>query len=152
MLVLRIDDFTIRKCHTYNTGLHDLRGGTILDVIPGRRLEELRKYYQENPQWADLQPIAAVMDLAKGYHTFIKEVYPSAIRIANRFHVNRYVKEALSCSKTGPERPFPTCTPTITRIYRLQGKRADQLTEKEVALVNQFLQYSDVLSAVYKWK
>ena len=35
------------------------------------------------------------MDLAKGYHAFIKEIYPSAIRIADRFHVNRYVTEAL---------------------------------------------------------
>ena len=66
-LVLGIDDFAIRKGHTYNTGLHDLRGGTFLDVIPGRRLEELRSYYQENPLWADLQPAAVVMDLAKGY-------------------------------------------------------------------------------------
>jgi transposase len=94
-LVLGIDDFAIRKGHTYNTGLHDLRGGTFLDVIPGRTLEELRSYYQKNPLWADLQPTAVVMDLAKGYHTFIKEVYPSAIRIADRFHVNRYVTEAL---------------------------------------------------------
>ena len=116
---MRIDDFTIRKCHTYNTGLHDLRGGTILDVIPGRRLEELRKYYQENPQWADLQPIAAVMDLAKGYHTFIKEVYPSAIRIANRFHVNRYVKEALQVVRKQVQKDLsPRVRQQLTRIYR----------------------------------
>ena len=66
-LVLGIDDFAIRKGHTYNTGLHDLRGGTFFDVIPGRTLEELRSYYQENPLWAELQPAAVVMDLAKGY-------------------------------------------------------------------------------------
>lgn len=48
-LVLGIDDFAIRKGHTYHTGLHDLRGETFLDVFPGRTLEELRSYYQENP-------------------------------------------------------------------------------------------------------
>src|SRR5690606_34953270 len=36
-LVLGIDDFAIRKGHTYNTGLHDLKGGQFLDVIPGRK-------------------------------------------------------------------------------------------------------------------
>src|SRR5690606_10408207 len=46
-LVLGIDDFAIRKGHTYNTGLHDLKGGTFLDIIPGRTLEELRDYYRK---------------------------------------------------------------------------------------------------------
>lgn len=32
-LVFGIDDFAIRKGHTYNTGIHDLRGETMLDLI-----------------------------------------------------------------------------------------------------------------------
>ncbi|WP_285398114.1 hypothetical protein [Lysinibacillus sp. fls2-241-R2A-57] len=40
-LVLGLDDFAIRKGHTYNTGLHDLRNGTFLDIIPGRTILEL---------------------------------------------------------------------------------------------------------------
>lgn len=39
--VLGIDDFAIRKGHTYNTGIHDLRNGTLIEIIPGRKLEEL---------------------------------------------------------------------------------------------------------------
>lgn len=152
-LVLGIDDFAILKGHTYNTGLHDLRGGSFLDVIPGRRLNELRSYYQENPQWKDLQPVAVVMDLAKGYHTFIEEVYPSAIRIANRFHVNRYVTEALQVVRKQVQKDLsPRIRQQLKQNYRLLGKRADQLSEKVAAMVNQFLQYSDALRAVYKWK
>src|SRR4051812_22654876 len=90
-----IDDFAIRKGHTYNTGLHDLRGNTLLDVIPGRTVSGLRAYYQEHPELFTLEPVAVVMDLARCYHTFITEVYPRAIRIADRFHVNRYVIETL---------------------------------------------------------
>ena len=94
-LVLGIDDFAIRKGHRYNTGLHDLRGGTFLDVIPGRTIVELQEYYQAQPIWQTLNPVAVVMDLAQSYHTFIKEMYPNAIRIADHFHVNRYVTDAL---------------------------------------------------------
>lgn len=94
-LVLGIDDFAIRKGHRYNTGLHDLRGGTFLDVIPGRTIAKLQDYYQTQPIWQTLTPVAVVMDLAQGYHTFVKEMYPNAIRIADRFHVNRYVTDAL---------------------------------------------------------
>jgi hypothetical protein len=35
-LVLGVDDFAIKKGHTYNTGIHNLRGETMLDVLPGR--------------------------------------------------------------------------------------------------------------------
>jgi transposase len=38
-LVLGIDDFAIRKGHTYNTGIHHLKGETLLDILPGRNLD-----------------------------------------------------------------------------------------------------------------
>lgn len=152
-LVLGIGDFAIRKGHTYNTGLHDLRGGTFLDVIPGQRLEELRAYYQENPQWAALQPVAVVMDLAKAYHSFIAEVYPTAIRIADRYHVNRYVLETLQNVRKQVQVDLSSRAPQqLKQNFRLLGKRADQLSKKEAKLIHQFLQYSDILRAVYEWK
>ncbi|GAA0335028.1 hypothetical protein GCM10008931_28290 [Oceanobacillus oncorhynchi subsp. oncorhynchi] len=40
-LVLGIDDFAVRKGHTYNTGIHDLKGGNMLDIISGRKQEDL---------------------------------------------------------------------------------------------------------------
>ncbi|WP_017727075.1 transposase [Halalkalibacterium ligniniphilum] len=51
-------------------------------------------------QWSEslktvLNPVAVAMDLAKAYHTFCQEWFSRAIRIADRFHVNRYVTEAL---------------------------------------------------------
>lgn len=152
-LVLGIDDFAIRKGHTYNTGLHDLRGGTFLDIIPGRRLDELRAYDQVNPKWRELQPAAVVMDLAKGYHTFIKELYPSATRIADRFHVNRYVTEALQVVRKQVQKELsPRARHQLKQNCRILGKRADQLSEKETKLISQFLQYSEILRLVYEWK
>jgi transposase len=41
-LVLGVDDFAIKKGHTYNTGIHDLKGGMLLDILPGRKLDDLR--------------------------------------------------------------------------------------------------------------
>ena len=96
-LVLGMDDFAIRKGHTYNTGIHDLRNGTLLEIIPGRKLEELRSHKNVNTKLFELQPFAIVMDLAPYYYTFAREVYPNAIRIADRFHVNSYAMEALRC-------------------------------------------------------
>jgi transposase len=94
-LVLGVDDFATRKGHTYNTGIHDLKGETMLDLLPGRKLEDLRAYAQQHPNFLGLKPKAVVMDLARAYHAWISECFPTAIRIADRFHVHGYIIEAL---------------------------------------------------------
>ncbi len=90
-LVLGIDDFAIKKGNTYNTGIHNLKGETMLDLLPGRKLDDLRAYANEHPSFRMLQPKAVVMDLAQAYHTWIRECFPSAIRVADRFHVHGFV-------------------------------------------------------------
>lgn len=55
-LVLGIDDFAIKKGHTYNTGIHNLKGETMLDLLPGRKLDDLRAYASRHPQFRRLQP------------------------------------------------------------------------------------------------
>lgn len=152
-LILGIDDFAIRKGHTYNTGLHDLRGEALLDVISGRTLEELRSHYRVHPELAALQPTAVVMDLAKGYHNFIKEAYPAAIRIADRFHVNRYVTEALQLVRKQVQKILSTFARLqLKQNHRILGKRYDQLSDQEQITLRQLLHYSETLRAVYEWK
>ena len=75
-LILGIDDFAIRKGHNYNTGFHDLRGENLIGIAKGRTLDELRAYMEENPQLAELNPYAIVMDLARGYHSFAADFFP----------------------------------------------------------------------------
>lgn len=48
-LVLGIDGFAIKKGHTYNTRIHNLKGETMLDLLPGRKLDDLRAYASEHP-------------------------------------------------------------------------------------------------------
>lgn len=55
-LVLGIDDFAIKKGHTYNTGIQNLKGETMLDFLPGRKLGDLRAYASEHPQFRMLNP------------------------------------------------------------------------------------------------
>ncbi|WP_405175915.1 transposase [Paenibacillus sp. FSL H8-0261] len=62
--VLGIDDFAILEGHTCNTGLHDLRGDSLLDIILGRTSKELLAYYENHPAMGLLNPVAVVMDLA----------------------------------------------------------------------------------------
>jgi transposase len=152
-LVLGIDDFAIRKAHTYNTGLHDLRGESLLEVIPGRTVEELHQYIDQHPEWGALQPQAVVLDLAPGYHRFVKEVYPGAIRIADRYHVNRYVTEALHAIRKDVQKQLAShAKKHLKRRHRLLGKRRDHLTKAEANECSVLLSYSSLLYQAYEWK
>lgn len=152
-LVLGIDDFAIKKGHTYNTGIHDLRNGTLLEIIPGRKLEELRKHKEVNHKLFELKPYAVVMDLAPYYHKFAQEVYPGAIRIADRFHVNGYVIEALhGVRKRISQELTPYARTLLKRNKSILEKRNENLTLKEMSILDQLLSFSSQLKAVYQWK
>lgn len=152
-LVLGLDDFAIRKGHTYNTGLHDLRNGAFLDIIPGRTILELEAYFSEQVTLCALKPIAIVMDLAKAYHTFAKKMFPAAIRIADRYHVNRYVTEALQAvRKSVQKRLNAFAKKDLKQYFRILGKRNDQLSIEERMILKRLLQYDTVLRQVYDWK
>nr|WP_240702989.1 transposase [Cohnella luojiensis] len=63
-MILGVDDFAIKKGHKYNTGIHNLCGETMPDMLPGRKLDELRAYESQHPDFRQLAPYAVVMDLA----------------------------------------------------------------------------------------
>ncbi len=65
-LVLGIDDFAIKKGHTYNTGIHNLRGETMLDLLAGRKLDELRAYARQHPEFLALNPQSRCDGLGSG--------------------------------------------------------------------------------------
>lgn len=151
-LVIGIDDFAIRKGHNYNTGIHDIRNGSLLHVISGRKLEELRDDVQNYPDIYNLQPVAVVMDLARYYHTFAKEVFPNAVRIADRFHVNRYILDALQHIRRRVSKEQPSQYRLLKSNKSLLSKRSDTLREKEISLLQQLLALSPDLQAVYELK
>jgi transposase len=152
-LVIGIDDFAIRKGHTYNTGIHDLRNETLLHIIPERKLEELRKDKVNFPEIYKINPVAVVMDLAPYYHTFVKETFPNAIRIADRFHINRYALDALQNLR---KRISANLSPRNRAILKqkkfILSKRNDQLTADEKLILEQLLHMSSELKKVYEWK
>lgn len=152
-LVLGVDDFAIKKGHRYNTGIHDLKGGTMLDLLPGRKLDELRAYAAQHPNFLQLEPKAVVMDLAPVYHTWISECFPKAIRIADRFHVHGYVIEALQeVRKSVQSTLAPRAKSILKANHRLLNPQAESLSEESRKTLNELLGYSPLLRSVWEWK
>lgn len=152
-LVLGIDDFAIKKGHTYNTGIHNLRGETMLDLLAGRKLEDLRAYACQHPAFLSLKPKAVVMDLAQAYHTWINECFPSAIRIADRFHVHSYVIESVQEVRKSVQRTLSSRAKAILKSHhRLLNPPVDHLPEKSQSQLEKLLAYSPLLRSVWEWK
>lgn len=152
-LVIGIDDFAIRKGHTYNTGFHDLRNGSLLTVVNGRKCTELLENKELLKMIHVLSPVAVVMDLARSYHNFAKEVYPNAIRIADHFHVNRYITDALQEIRKRITKEVPTYQGKLLKQHKeLLDKRHDCLSKTELATLDTILKISVELKQAYLLK
>lgn len=152
-LVLGIDDFAIKKGHRYNTGIHDLKGGTMLDLLPGRKLDELRTYAAQNPKFLQLAPKAVVMDLAPAYHAWISECFPKAIRIADRFHVHGYVIEALQEVRKAVQHTLaPRAKALLKANHRLLNPQVESLSKESRTKLDELIGYSPILRSVWEWK
>lgn len=152
-LIIGLDDFAIRKGHNYNTGFHDLRGESLIGIAEGRTLPELRVYMENNLQLAALKPFAVVMDLARGYHTFVATYFPEAIRVADRFHVNGYIMDALNEIRRRVGKNLDTVNRTnLNRKKHLLNKRNENLSEEQLQELKILLNYSNELACAYALK
>ena len=152
-LVMGLDDFAIRKGHNYNTGFHDLRGESMIGIAEGRTIKELDAYMEKNPQLAALKPYAVVMDLARGYHAFVAAYYPDAIRVADRFHVNGYIMDALNEIRRRVGNGLNAKSRTdLNRKRHLLSKRNESLSPKQREELKILLNYSHELACAYALK
>nr|WP_229696231.1 transposase [Paenibacillus albidus] len=152
-LVLGIDDFAIKKGHTYNTGIHDLRGETMLDLLSGRKLDALRAYAEQHPEFSNLNPKAVVMDLAQAFRTWISECFPKAIRIADRFHVHGYVIESVQTVRKSVQSTLsPRAKGILKSHHRLLNPPVDSLPDMSRIQLEQLLAFSPLLREVWEWK
>jgi len=91
---LGIDDFSLRRGRRYATGLHDLDGRRMIEVVEGRTSAAAQAALR-----CLLVPdaVAAVsMDMSQAYRAAVQLVLPQALITADKFHVIARVNEALT--------------------------------------------------------
>nr|WP_307587595.1 transposase [Paenibacillus wynnii] len=126
-LVLGVDDFAVKKGHTYNTGIHNPKGESMLDLLPGRKLEDLRTYAHLHPS--------------------------HAIRIADRFHVHGYVIESVQeVRKTIQYTLSPRAKAHLKALHRLLNPPSESLDEESRKRLEVLLTFSPLLHSVWEWK
>lgn len=125
----------------------------MLDLLAGRKLDALRAYAQQHPDFLNLNPKAVVMDLAQTYHTWLSECFPGALRIADRFHVHGCVIESVQAVRKSVQSTlFPRAKVILKSHHRLLNPPADSLPEKSRTQLDQLLAFSPLLREVWEWK
>ena len=115
---LAVDEFSIRKGHTYATCVMDLETGEVLWVGEGRSKEDFEKFFKEIEPGFLTNVIAVAMDMNASYHLLVEKHLPWAQIVYDRYHMQaQFGKDVLG----------------VVRLAEAKAHRERSLAVKETA-------------------
>lgn len=91
--VIGIDEFSIKKQHTYATVITDPLRKEVVDTFEKRDKDTVAEHLKQLPHKEHIQ--AAVIDMSRGFRSAIQKALPGCAIVADKFHVVAVVIDAL---------------------------------------------------------
>jgi len=150
--VLSIDEFRGNADgEKFQCILTDPENRKVLDILPNRKSEDLYRYFSQYKDRNNVKYV--VIDMSGPYRSLIKNVFPRAQIIADKYHVVRQVSWAFENVRKAEQAKFHEQRRRyFKRSRKLLLKHPDKLTPAEVDQVESMLRISERLRQAYVLK
>lgn len=152
--VIAIDEFKGNAGgHKFQCILSDPKNKKLLDILPSRKTDDLYAYFTSFSMEERSRVQYVVMDLSPLFSSVVRQCFPNAKIVADKFHVVRLANWAMEAIRKEEQKKFATSR----RIYFKKSrwillKRKAKLTEEEMLQLTNMLMVSQRLRKAYLLK
>lgn len=152
--VIAIDEFKGNAGgHKFQCILSDPVNKKLLDILPSRKSEDLYAYFSSFPMEERCRVKYVVMDLSPLFSSVVRQCFPNAKIVADKFHVLRLANWAMEAIRKEEQKKFAK----TRRIYFKKSrwillKRKAKLNEEEMQQLANMLTVSERLRKAYLLK
>ncbi|RMD66886.1 ISL3 family transposase, partial [Candidatus Parcubacteria bacterium] len=147
--VIGLDEFSIRKQHTYGTIITDPQHRRVVNAFEKRDKENVVRHLKQLPHREAIQ--AVVIDMSGSFRSAVEEALPGRAIVADKFHVVARVIEALDKVRKRVQKAKPKGEKrSVFRLrYRLRRGR-EKLKPEEREALDAFLKQEPELRTAYE--
>ena len=151
--VLSIDEFKGNAAgQKYQVILTDPESHKILDILPKRDTTELAKYFAQFPRYIRNNVKYITMDMSLQFRSVMRDSFPQAQIVADRFHLIRLITFALERVRKAEQNTLSNVSRTFKTNKRILTKHFKALTDKEFTKLMDMFHYSPRLHRAYVLK
>ena len=122
----------------------------VLDIMPSKNSEELYAYFLKFPISERNNVKYIVMDMSNQFHQIMKDCFPNAQIIIDKFHVCRHVTWALENVRKVEQKKFPDYRRKYFKKSRwIMLKRSKKLTSEDHMQLENMIKLSPRLGEAY---
>ena len=125
---LSLDEKAFQKGHSYVTVLSDPLSGVIIEVVKDRTKNACKELLNKSLTEFQKSKVETIsLDMWKAFNTTVDEILPKAKKVHDRFHLIKYLNEAIDLVR---KREVKTNPALINSRYSLL-KNTENLTQKQ---------------------
>lgn len=129
----------------------DAKTGDIIDILKGRDARTVKNYFIANYLLKDLRSVETItIDMNAGYVNVIKEIFPQAKIIIDRFHLVQLISRSMNTTRVRIMNAFNTSNGETRRNIDVSKDIGDCYSKRK--MIYPILNINSILCLGSDWK